>query len=46
MDDEEGEEGGEVVLGVQGETGKVPRARLLQFHTNQTPASWGTWTKR
>merc|ERR1712096_355090 len=25
---------------------KVPRAKLLQFHTNQRPAYWGTWTKK
>merc|ERR1712112_761654 len=24
---------------------KMPRAKLLQFHTNQRPAYWGTWTK-
>ena len=25
---------------------KVPRAKLLQFHENQRPAFWGTWTKK
>jgi len=25
---------------------KVPRAKLLQFHENQRPAYWGTWTKK
>merc|ERR1712129_45676 len=25
---------------------KVPRAKLLQFHANQRPAYWGTWTKK
>merc|ERR1711915_386090 len=24
---------------------KIPRAKLLQFHENQRPAYWGTWTK-
>ena len=27
-------------------SGKVPRAKLLQFHANQRPAYWGTWTKQ
>merc|ERR1719318_939907 len=27
-------------------SGKVPRAKLLQFHENQRPAYWGTWTKQ
>jgi len=26
--------------------GKPPRAKLLQFHANQRPAYWGTWTKK
>ena len=25
--------------------GGQPRAKLLQFHLNQRPAYWGTWTK-
>ena len=26
--------------------GGQPRAKLLQFHLNQRPAYWGTWTKK
>ena len=25
--------------------GEIPRAKLLQFHANQRPAYWGTWSK-
>jgi len=25
---------------------KIPKAKLLQFHANQRPAYWGTWTKK
>merc|ERR1712173_394349 len=25
---------------------KIPKAKLLQFHENQRPAYWGTWTKK
>ena len=35
---------GKIIL--LGRMGRVPRAKLLQFHTNQRPAYWGTWTKK
>merc|ERR1712142_1291595 len=34
-----------VIKGPESDT-KIPKAKLLQFHENQRPAYWGTWTKK
>ena len=48
VEDEDLEEGGGelnfTTYKGAGEGGQ-PRAKLLQFHLNQRPAYWGTWTK-
>ena len=31
---------------LQSRVGKNPRAKLIQFHENQRPAYWGTWSKQ
>merc|ERR1711962_362029 len=36
----------EAVNIIANRAGKIPRAKLLQFHDNQRPAYWGTWTKQ
>merc|ERR1711962_1180483 len=36
----------EAVNIIASRAGKIPRAKLLQFHDNQRPAYWGTWTKQ
>jgi len=44
---EESEENNEEIIlrDSKGDT-KIPRAKLLQFHENQRPAYWGSWTKK
>jgi len=45
-DEEDMDEMDEGKIILLGRMGRVPRAKLLQFHTNQRPAYWGTWTKK
>merc|ERR1719318_418254 len=51
LEDEEEEESAsenadKIIINGAVVSGKVPRAKLLQFHENQRPAYWGTWTKQ
>jgi len=43
-DNDHEEENANIII--KGALAKVPRAKLLQFHANQRPAFWGTWTKK
>ena len=45
-EDDDEEDCGSFALAQDANKPAIPKAKLLQFHENQRPAYWGTWTKR
>ena len=45
-EDDDEEDCGSFALAQDANKPAIPKAKLLQFHENQRPAYWGTWTKK